>query len=173
MRSTRALTAQLNYDVVYPAAVGGSIVALYFALVDVLQGQAFHTPSLLGGVLWFGARATDVVVVRLDVVAALAVVHVVAFLGLGLVLAHVERRVGLHDKPVVMLGLFCFALMSLGFLGTASLAPGLVGVMGVGHLVAAHALAAVGMSAALIHGHPLMVLSRRRLASSGPVRGPR
>ena len=54
----------------YAGVLGGSAVALFFLLADLLDGQPFFTPSLIGSVLWLGVSAADVVEVNLGAVSS-------------------------------------------------------------------------------------------------------
>ena len=78
-------------EAVYAGIFGGSAVAIFFLLVDILNGQPLFTPSLLGSVLVLGADATDVAAVRLDAVFYFSIIHVTAFTALG-------RRLGGREE---------------------------------------------------------------------------
>ena len=60
MSEARARTrADLAYESLYCAAIGGSVIALFFLVIDAVNGQPLFTPSLLGGVLFGGADRRD------------------------------------------------------------------------------------------------------------------
>ena len=43
----------------YAGVLGGSAVALFFLVGDLLEGRPFFTPSLIGSVLFHGVSAED------------------------------------------------------------------------------------------------------------------
>ncbi|HET9947919.1 MAG TPA: hypothetical protein VFQ22_03220, partial [Longimicrobiales bacterium] len=45
------LAEDLAFDAFYGGAIGGSTIALFFLVVDGLQGRPLFTPSLIGHVL--------------------------------------------------------------------------------------------------------------------------
>ena len=49
--------ADTLYDAFYSGGIAGSIVALFFLLLDAIEGQPFFTPSLMGTVLFSGVPA--------------------------------------------------------------------------------------------------------------------
>ena len=51
-------TADFLFDTFYGGAIGGSILALFFLVVDVVGGHALFTPSLLGTALFADAPVT-------------------------------------------------------------------------------------------------------------------
>src|SRR5262249_1333713 len=52
--------ADLAYESLYCAAIGGSVIALFFLVIDAYNGHPLFTPSLLGGVL-FGRQAAETI----------------------------------------------------------------------------------------------------------------
>ena len=73
----------LLYDAFYSAAIGGSVLGLFFLLIDVVAGQPFYTPSLMGSVLFLGMTPEAVTDIRLDLVAYVTMLHMGAFGALG------------------------------------------------------------------------------------------
>jgi hypothetical protein len=97
--------------------VGGVVAALWHLMVDLIQGQPFHTPSVLGQVLVGGDITPDRGIVP-AAVAGYVVLHFILFflLGVALVgLTHMSSR-NPSLRMGVWLGLVISFLFSLGFL---------------------------------------------------------
>ena len=71
-------------DGVLAGLVGAVAVALWFLLVDSIRVTPFHTPNLLGSVIFTGASAGSVPPVTLTMVFAYTGLHIVVFLVAGL-----------------------------------------------------------------------------------------
>jgi hypothetical protein len=144
----------LIYDAFYSGAIGGSVVALFFLLVDVLNGQPLFTPSLMGSVLFAGVSAEAVTEVRLDRVAWYSVVHFGAFGALGLGIAFLVREVELHSRHPALLFALLFGVFEVGFLLAAwLLLPGVVARLGAPMVGLANLLAAGAMALFLLATH--------------------
>jgi hypothetical protein len=144
----------LIYDAFYSGAIGGSMVALFFLVVDLLNGQPLFTPSLMGSVLFEGASAASVAEVRLDMVAWYSVVHFAAFGALGLGIALLVREVELHARHPALLFLLTFLIFQVGFLAAAWwLLPGVVTRLGAAVIAVANLLAAGAMALFLLASH--------------------
>jgi hypothetical protein len=79
--------------------VGAAVVALWFLVYDLAHGTPLRTPTLLGAALFEGATLSPEAA-RASLVLSYSVVHLVAFVVFGLVLA------GLFAQPVVLFGAF-------------------------------------------------------------------
>jgi len=146
--------SHILYDAFGAGSVGGSIVALFFLLLDTIQGRAFFTPSLMGTVLFTSAQAHSVTGVRMDMVAYYTLVHFAVFGVLGGAVAVLLRQVELHSKhPAVMLATI-FLLTEVLFVAAAAIMmPGVVAVVGAPRIVAANLLGAAGMASFLLATH--------------------
>lgn len=146
--------ADVVYDALYSGGIAGSIVALFFLVVDLLQGQALLTPSIMGGVLFEGATAEGVMDVSLTAVAYFTLLHFVVFGALGLAVACLVHEVELHAKHPVLVLLAAFILFEVVFsVAAAILMPGVIARVGAGPIALANLLAAAGMAAFLLHEH--------------------
>ena len=146
--------ADVAFDAVHTGAIGGSLVALWFLVADVLAGHPLFTPSLMGSVLFAGAAADVVSGVRLDMVAYYTLVHFAVFGALGAVISIVVYEVELHAKhPIAVLAVL-FIAIELAFLLLAPLAlPGVIARLGFLSVLAANALAAAGITLFLVSTH--------------------
>src|SRR5260370_3344497 len=60
--------------------IGAVIVAVWFLVYDILAGQAFHTPALLGSVLFNGMQQPGSVAVTTAILLGYTALHFFAFL---------------------------------------------------------------------------------------------
>lgn len=146
--------ADLLYDAFYGAAVGGSTIAVFFLVVDLIAGHPLFTPSLIGTVLVTGADAAAVTEVRLDMVAYFSVAHFGVFLALGAAISLMCRWTGLSKTSPRTVVAAVFTLLTVGFfVGGQLLMPGVGAVIGVPFILAANLLTAGSMAAFLKWAH--------------------
>ncbi len=153
-RSGPNTPAEFIQEALFAGLLGGSAVALFFLVVDVLDGQPYFTPSLIGSVLFQGAAAEDVTGVSLDAVASFSVLHVLAFTALGGAVSFLVHEVELHSRHPVMVLLVVFAIIEASFFLVAPLAmPGVLARLGMVHVGAANLLAAGTMALFFVLTH--------------------
>ncbi|MBX6362255.1 MAG: hypothetical protein IRZ00_00175 [Gemmatimonadetes bacterium] len=96
----------------FAGILAATALALWFLVVDSVEGRPFHTPAFLASVVLGHATNLD----SGPAVALYTVVHYVAFAGLGVGVALAVR--GAHRIPTVLLGaLLGFLLFDLLFYG--------------------------------------------------------
>ncbi len=138
--------ADLAFDTFYSGAVGGSVVALFFLIADLIDGQILFTPSLMGSVLFQGAAAEAVTEVKLDAVAYATIVHFLSFLVVGAMISAIVHEAELHAKHPFVLMVVLFAVLEASFLILVPLAlPGFIERVGVLRIGSANLLAAGSM----------------------------
>jgi hypothetical protein len=100
-------------DGVLAGVIGATTIALWFLLVDTIDGRPFFTPMTLGAGLIGATRANGVGSGALDLVLAYSVFHYAAFILVGLTAALI---VSLADRePSVLLGfVLLFAIAEVG-----------------------------------------------------------
>ncbi|HSJ63051.1 MAG TPA: hypothetical protein VK922_03995 [Gemmatimonadaceae bacterium] len=125
--------------------IGGSAVALWFLIVDLLASSPFYTPAALGSAVLFGATSPEEVHVGVAVIAAYTVVHFAAFVVVGIALVWSAKL--LEQTPGMWLtGLLAFIVIEGLFLGTmGSLGGWVLGTLswwavGIGNLIAVLAM---------------------------------
>ena len=152
--STPTTPSEYLLEAVYAGIFGGTAVAGFFLFTDMLAGQPFFTPSLLGSVLVLGADAADVAAVRLDAVFYFSVIHIVAFTALGALASFVVHEVELYSKhPAIVLFVF-FGIIEVGFFVIAPLVlPGVVDVLGIARIASANLVAAIVLAAFFVITH--------------------
>jgi hypothetical protein len=142
------------FDAFYSGAIGGSVVALFFLLVDSLGGEPLFTPSLMGSVLFTGAAAEGVTGVRLDMVASYTVVHFATFGVLGALISVVVHEVEMHAHHPLLVLAGLLVVFELGFgLMAGLLMEGVITRVGVAPMATANALAALSIGAFLFATH--------------------
>jgi len=147
--------ADLVYDAFYSGAIGGSVVALFFLIVDAIRLEPLYTPSLMGSVLFGGADPATVMGVDLGMVAAYTVVHFVGFAALGILASLVVHEVELHARHHPAMAL---AVLFLMFEGSFALLaeifmPGVIVRVGAAYVALANLLAAAGMGVFFLASH--------------------
>jgi hypothetical protein len=146
--------ANLVYEAFYAAGLGGSIVALFFLLVDVAAGQALLTPTIMGSVLFLGVSAASVTQADLGMVAYYSGVHFVTFGLLGACVSFIVHEVELHAKHPANLLLLIFGVFELAFFtAAATLLPGVLEYLGVVRVAVANLLAAGGIALFMVSTH--------------------
>jgi len=134
--------------------IGAAVVAVFFLLIDSLQGRPLHTPSLLGGVLFLGRTPDQVTAVSYTMVFAYTGLHVLLFLGAGAVLAWMVSQFERNPQFGLVLVLLFLLFQSVLFGLEVSLVPSLVGALGAGIVVIANLLSAGAMFWYLLRQHP-------------------
>ena len=155
MQEARVRTrADLAYESLYCAAIGGSVIALFFLVIDAWNGQLLFTPSLLGGVLFGRVPAESITEVRMDWVGYATILHFIVFGVIGTTVALVAHEVELHSRhpATVLFGVF-MAIEWIFLVGAMFLLPGVITVLGFWRVAAANLLAAVGIAAFLWANH--------------------
>lgn len=149
-----ARAADLAYDSFYSAAIGGSVVALFFLALDSLRGDPLFTPSLLGSVIVGGMDAEAVSTVRLDMVAYYSILHFGVFALLGFGLSILLDRLDVAARKASVSALVCGLVVEVvGTAGLLLVAPAAVDRIGLGWVVLANALTGVAMGVFLARAH--------------------
>jgi hypothetical protein len=147
--------------------IGAGIVAVWFLLVDLLEGQPFRTPALLGGAIFQGLRIPQALGASPGAVLGYTVLHVLAFVVFGVLCAILI--VASEREPALLLAFIalfaCFSVFVLGLL--LVLQKWLLGALAWWAIFLANLLAAGGMLGYFFLGH--RALGRTLLGSLGGV----
>jgi hypothetical protein len=150
----KSKTADVLFDAFFSAAIGGSIVGLFFLVSDAISAEVFWTPSLLGNVIFGGLAASEVSAVRLDMVAIFTVFHLVAFAALGLSISLFVHAVPhFSDRAGLVAVILLLALQGGFFALDALAAPGIVKELGFLQVLFANTITAGGMAYFLRRSH--------------------
>lgn len=150
----RTLTSDLLYDAFYGAAVGGTIIAVFFLITDLIRGQPLFTPSLMGTVLFTGADPAGVTDVHLDMVAYYSAVHLAMFSALGAFASLLCLVTNISKRNVAVMSTLLFIMLGVGFFGADALVMGgVAAALGTPTVLLANALTALGMALFLRKAH--------------------
>jgi len=153
-RTLSRTTEDFLYDAFYGGALGGSVIALFFLVVDLVEGRPLYTPSLLGSVIFAGAAPSSVTEVRLDMVAYFTLIHLLVFGVLGMLFAFLFHEVELRARrPIEVLLLFFLIFEGASLIAALVLAPGVTQQLGAFRVFLANLLAAAAMGAFLLVTH--------------------
>ena len=134
--------------------IGATSVALWFFIVDALQGRLLFTPTVLGRALTSVLRNNQTIP-DIGNVAIYTVFHYAVFIGLGIVamwVIHASDR-----EPSILTGLlFLFVVMELGIHGYLLILNQREALTSIAwyHIGAANLVAAAVMGAYFVRGHP-------------------
>ncbi len=131
--------ADLLFDAFFSGALGGSAIALFFLVIDMVEGRPLFTPSLIGTTLFTGADPASMSAVRLDMVAYFSVVHFAAFFVLGLAISRLcAASIMVQQHPAIMAGTVFVILTATLFAGDVLLMRGVISAIGIGWVLAAN-----------------------------------
>jgi hypothetical protein len=134
--------------------IGAAVVALWFLVVDGLQGEMLSTPSLIADRLFgqdFDSHALPIDLAR---VSATVVLHGALFVLFGIAATFlVSRYVKRPLLPALFAALFV-ALEAVFLLGSALVMPGAASAIGHVEILAANALGALAMALYLRRSAP-------------------
>ena len=141
--------------------LGAATVALWFLLLDTINGRPLYTPTVLGTVLFRhgDAAALDTVAVSLEMAALYTVVHVLMFSAIGNLaselLAIAERHPEVGFGILLLFVIFEFAVTVSPILFAGPLVRALTWPA----LLVANLLATAAMAGYLWHRHPMLRVS--------------
>jgi O-antigen/teichoic acid export membrane protein len=129
-------------------------VAIWFLLLDMIHGRLFFTPAALGSAIFRGASGVDEVQRTAGMVLGYTLVHVVAFLIVGLIAARLMFSA--DAEPRVLLGAgVAFVTMEVGTLCVLALvANWLLDALSFWTVLVANIVAAVVIGYYLYQQHP-------------------
>jgi hypothetical protein len=162
----RVTTAAITENGLVAGLIGALVVAIGFFILDAARGQPFHTPSLLGSVLFLGANVDDVTEVSGMIVFAYTGLHVLLFLAAGVVLAWTIAQVESRPQLGLLLVLLLVLAEAVAFGVEAAIVPQLVGALGAWAVALANVASGAAMIWFLLRRHP-NVVERLRAAWNG------
>lgn len=134
--------------------IGAGAVAVWFLIVDAINGQPFFTPAMLGAAVFEGLRDPASVVIAFPPVIMYTMLHVVAFLVVGAIAAMLVAEAEEFPSmlwPLVVL----FVVFEFGFyIVVATLLTPLLAALAWVNVAIGNLLAAVGMGYFLWQAHP-------------------
>ena len=133
--------------------VGAIVVALWFMGYDLASGNSFHTPAILGAMVFQNANVTDGIKATLPLVLGYTILHFFAFVAFGVALAILLAAS--EWEPFMALGaMLLLAVFEVFFVGFVSLVDqSALEVLGWWKIVAGNILALVAMTTYFIRSH--------------------
>jgi hypothetical protein len=142
--------------------LGAAAVALWFLIVDTINGRPFFTPAMLGSAVFWGMHDPAQVVVEYSRIIGYTMIHVSAFVVVGCIAAALAAEVEVAPSTLflVIVG-FCF--FEFGFyVLVAIIAQPLLGALAWWNVAIGNAIAALGMGYYLWREHPKIGEELRR-----------
>ena len=134
--------------------IGVAAVAVWFLLIDVLAGQPFYTPAMLGSALFWSLRDPSLVEITFPAVIGYTLLHIVLFSLAGTVAAALAAMVDKFPTTLFLVIVF-FAIFEVGFyIVVALVAQPLLGALAWSNVAIANLIAALGMGYYLWRVHP-------------------
>jgi hypothetical protein len=142
--------------------VGAGAVAIWFLVVDLVNGRPFFTPAMLGSAVFWGEYDPARVVIDYSRVIGYTMIHVSAFVLVGCIGAALAAEVEVAPSTLffVVVGL-CFFEVAF-YIFVALLAKPLLGALAWWNVAIGNGLAALGMGYYLWREHPAIGAELRR-----------
>ena len=133
--------------------VGAIVVALWFMGYDLASGNSFHTPAILGAMVFQNANVTDGIKATVPLVLGYTILHFFAFVTFGVALAILLAAS--EWEPFMALGaMLLLAVFEVFFVGFVSLVDqSALEVLGWWKIVAGNILALIAMTTYFIRSH--------------------
>jgi hypothetical protein len=133
--------------------IGAIVVALWFMGYDLASGNSFHTPAILGAMVFQNANVTDGIKATVPLVLGYTILHFFAFVAFGVALAILLAAS--EWEPFMALGaMLLLAVFEVFFVGFVSLVDqSALEVLGWWKIVAGNILALIAMTTYFIRSH--------------------
>ena len=137
--------------------LGGVIVALWFLVHDALIGQLFHTPAMLGALIFNGIERPNDFAITTALVLGYTALHFFAFILFGIAAA--VTMAASEREPLLALGvLVLFIWFEVCFFGMVTfLDQSALQELGWWNVIGSNVLALAGIIAYYEHGHPRVI----------------
>jgi len=151
----------VSEDGILTGIVGAVVVMVVFLLLDLAQGRAFFTPSLLGSVIFRGQHVSELSDPDPVMIFAYTGLHAVAFLVVGFMLAVLFHEFEKHPKLGLELLVVLLVFEGLLMGAEVTIFPVLVGELGAWAVAAANVASLIAMFAFLAYQHPQAINALR------------
>ena len=149
--------------------LGASVVAIWFLVVDALNGAPLQTPAAMGSAIFFGARSPDAVEINLLTVALYTVFHGTMFFLIGTGSAAILRAAD-RNPGFVALAVLVFAVLQALFVGgVAIMAQFILGYLAWWAVFGGNIFSSIAMVALLLRWHPRVAETLRRTEEALPI----
>lgn len=153
--------SQLAQEGITAGILGAAAIAIWFLILDTINGRPLYTPTVLGTALFRsgeGLSSPQSLPISLEMVLMYTWVHGLVFCVIG---GAASWLLGLaEDNPNIGFGiLLLFVVLEFGFLLAVSVfAQPVLGALAWPAVLVGNLLAAVGMVAYLRHRHPNLMI---------------
>jgi hypothetical protein len=151
----------VSEDGILTGIVGAVVVSLVFLLLDFANGRPFHTPSLLGSVIFRGQHVSDLSGPDPVMIFAYTGLHGAAFLVVGFLLAVLFREFEKHPKLGLELLVVLLVFEGLLMGAEVTIFPALVGELGAWAVATANIGSLIAMFAFLAYRQPQAIQALR------------
>jgi hypothetical protein len=142
--------------------IGAAAVAVWFLLVDMLNGRPFFTPAMLGSAVFWQATDPSQVVIEYSRIIGYTMIHVSAFVVVGVMAAALAAEVEVAP-PTLFLVVIAFCFFEVGFyILVAILARPILGALAWWNVAIGNGIAALAMGFYLWREHPKIGEELRR-----------
>ncbi|MGH7699744.1 MAG: hypothetical protein ACREMJ_04380 [Gemmatimonadales bacterium] len=142
--------------------IGAGAVAIWFLLVDLVNGRPFFTPAMLGSAVFWQITDPAQVVMEYSRIIGYTMIHVSAFVVVGVIAAAIAAEVEVAP-PTLFLAVIAFCFFEVGFyILVALLARPLLGALAWWNVAIGNAIAAFAMGFYLWREHPKIGEELRR-----------
>jgi hypothetical protein len=133
--------------------IGAFVVAIWFMIYDFASGNSFHTPAILGAMLFRSQEASESIKSTLPLVLGYSILHFFAFVMFGLALA-ILLALAEWEPFMVLAALLLLAVFEVFFVGFVSLIDqSALEALGWWKIVAGNILALIAMATYFIRSH--------------------
>lgn len=147
-------------DGIIAGLIGAGAVAVWFLVLDAAEGRIFFTPAALGSAILHGAASTQQVVIDPGTVLGYTIVHVTAFVLIGMIAAVLVKGAE-HEPRLVLAMVLLFVTFETLFIGLLAIAAlWLLDALRWWTIAIGNIIAATAMGFYLWHKHPAL---RRQL----------
>ena len=134
--------------------IGATAVAVWFFIVDAINGRPFYTPAMLGAAVFQGLRDPALVEIAFPTVIMYSMLHVVAFITVGVIAAALVAEAEEFTTLLWPL-LVLFVVFEFGFyIVVATLLTPLLPVLAWSNVAIGNLIAGGGMGYYLWRVHP-------------------
>jgi hypothetical protein len=146
----------------YAGCIGAASVAVWFFVIDSINGRPFFTPAMLGSAVFWGATGPSQVVIEYSRVIGYTMIHVSAFVVVGTVAAALLLQAE-DTPPVLFFAVVLACCFEVGFyVLVAILAQPLLGALAWWNVAIGNAIAATAMGFYLWRQHPAIAADLKR-----------
>ena len=134
--------------------LGATVVAAWFLAIDFTAGRPFFTPAALGSSLFLSAQDPGEIRNTLGIVLGYTAVHMLVFIGLGLLVVGVADYLERAPSRKLLVLLFAITLEALALPTIATLAQWVLRDLGIWTVAAGNLLAGLAMGWHALKTHP-------------------